>query len=210
MVVVEVENMQSPITVHLTTEEVERVFENRDSKQWEKFLDVYLFLRGNLSRADAADISAECQKKFNYFYQVRRNAQWREKFYTLFVKYSKENRADFADVLGALFTLTGRVEASFASKFVATIDPNLPLIDRNVLTFIDRKLPTSDRDPEGRIVAIVDLYSNMTEAFPAFLGTACGRYLVDRFTAEHKDRLISPMKMLDFVLWQSGGKTNER
>ena len=202
--------MPNRITISLTREEVERVFDERDSRQWEKFLGIYLFLRDNLSRADAADVLAEYQRKFNYFYQVRRNAKWREKFYALFFKCSKERRVDSAEVLNELFALTGRVEASFASKFVATIDPSLPVIDRNVLTFIDRKLPTSQRDPEGRIVTIVELYSEMREAFPAFLGTACGRYLIDRFAAEHKGRLISPMKMLDFVLWQSGGKKNGR
>jgi hypothetical protein len=30
--------------------------------------------------------------------------------------------------------------------------------------------------------------------------------LVARFTAEHGYKKISPMKILDFVLWQSGGK----
>jgi hypothetical protein len=137
---------------------------------------------------------------------VRRNAAWREKFYALFFRYSKTGNADLADILNALFTQTGRIEASFASKFAATIDPSLPIIDQHVLTYIDRKLPSGQRVPADRLAAIVELHQQMREEFTAFLGTACGQYLIARFTTEHKYKRLSPMKILDFVLWQSGGK----
>lgn len=200
--------MANEITIKLTREEIDDIFSGRDSKKWEKVLGVYVFLRENLYQADAADISAEYQRKFNYFYQVRRNEEWRKKFYSLFFRHSKEGNADFAIVLNELFSMTGMVEASFASKFVATIDTRLPLIDRHVLTYIDQELPTSQRSPAGRIATIVDLYRNMTDAFNTFLTTPTGRYLIARFSAEHTDQKISSMKMLDFVLWQSGGKKN--
>ena len=111
--------MGNTITVKLTKEEIDEVFLGIDPANWNKVLDVYIFLRENLARADDQKISAEYQKKFNYFYQVRRNAEWREKFYSLFYKYSKERNADFADILNALFKRTGMIEASFSSKFAA-------------------------------------------------------------------------------------------
>jgi len=200
--------MANVITIKLTKEEIDGVFNDRDPKEWGKVLDVYVFLQEHLHHADAADIVTDYQRKFNYFYQVRRNAEWRRKFYALFFKHAKEGKADFADVLNTLFIKTGKVEASFSSKFVATIDPTLPLIDRHVLSYIDQELPTSQRSPEGRIATIIELYDNMRETFTAFLETTNGQYLNARFTAEHKDKKFSPMKMLDFVLWQSGGKKN--
>jgi hypothetical protein len=198
--------MANAIAIKLTKKEIDGVFERRDHEKWEKILDVYIFLRENLHRADAEDISADYRRKFNYFYQVRRNAEWREKFYSLFFKHTKEGNADFAAILNELFKATGKIEASFASKFAATIDPNLPLIDRHVLSYIDQELPTSQRSPEGRIATIVELYGNMKVEFTTFLSTPNGQHLVARFTAEHGDKKISPMKILDFVLWQSGGK----
>lgn len=199
-------DMGNGITIKLTKEEIDTVFYERDPKEWDKFLDVYIFLRDNLGRADAADIAADYQRKVNYFYQVRRNAAWREKFYSLFFRCAKEGNADFAGILRALFAMSGRVEASFASKLAATIDPDLPLIDRHVLTYIDQELPTSQRSPEGRITTVIELYNDMKKGFTSYLTTASGQYLVARFTTEHGDKKISPMKMLDFVLWQSGGK----
>lgn len=192
--------------IRLTKAEIDAVFNRRDKEKWNKVLDVYLYLRKNLARADVPEIIAIYQRKFNYFYQVRRNAAWREKFYVLYFRHAKERRADFAHVLKELFRATGKIEASFASKFVATIDPDLPLIDRHVLSYLDQELPTNRRSPEERIRAIIELYDDMREGFAAFLKTDRGRYLVARFMAEHGDKKISPMKMLDFVLWQSGGK----
>lgn len=198
------------MTIRLTREEIDDIFEKRDLKRWEKDLGVYIFLLENLDRAAAPDITAEYQKRFNYFYQVRRNAEWREKFYNLFFRHSRENKADFGDVLNSLFKLTGKVEASFSSKFVATINPDLPLIDRHVLSYLDQELPTSRRSPEGRIATIIELYDTMNKEFTAFLKTETGQYLIARFDADHKGKRISPMKMLDFVLWQSGGKKNKK
>ena len=194
--------------IKLTKKEIDAVFKKRNPKKWDKILDVYVFLIENLDRTDNPDISAEYQKKFNYFYQVRRNAKWRKKFYSLFSKYANRRNANFGNILNAIYKETGMVEASFSSKFAATIDADLPLIDRHVLTYIDRKLPSNQQDPEDRIAAIIELHDNMKREFNAFLRTPRGRHLISRFTKEHNDKKISHMKMLDFILWQSRGKRN--
>lgn len=194
------------IRITLTKREIDSIFKRRNPRKWFKLLDAYLFLRENIERADHADIFAEYQKKFNYFYQVRRNAGWRAKFYELFSRHAQTRNADFASILKSLHEKTGMVEASFASKFAATINPDLPLIDRHVLSHIGRKLPPSGRRAEERIPFIIALHSEMQTGFAAFLkSSAAGKHLVDRFTAEFEHAKISPMKMLDFVLWQSGG-----
>ena len=198
--------MKNTVRIKLTKKEIDAVFKKRNPKKWDKILDVYVFLIENLDRTDNPDISAEYQKKFNYFYQVRRNAEWRKRFYSLFSKYAKRRNADFGNILNTIHKETGMIEASFSSKFAATIDANLPLIDKHVLTYIDRKLPSSQQAPKDRIAAIIELHDNMKREFNSFLDTPHGRYLVARFTKEHNDKKISHMKMLDFVLWQSRGK----
>lgn len=200
-------NMKNAIRIKLKKEEIDAVFRKRNKKKWDRLLDDYLFLQENLDRADAPGTSAQYQKKFNSFYQVRRNAGWRKKFYALFFLHAKKGKTDFAAVLNELHKRTGQVEASFASKFVATIDPGLPVIDQRVLTYIDRRLPPSQREPKDRISAIIELHGDMRKEFAAFLkNTTVGKHLIKRFTEEYGDKKISPMKMLDFVLWQSGGK----
>lgn len=203
--------MANAIEIKLTKEEVDDVFNRRDKKKWEKIIGVYIFLLENITRADAVDVSGEYQKKFNYFYQVRRNALWRKEFYALFVRYSKNGKSDFADVLQTLHVKTGKIEASFASKFAATINPDLPLIDRHVLNYIKRKLPSSQRSPADRMFTIIALHDAMRKEFTAFLNnTPSGKHLIKRFKVEYPKAKISEMKMLDFVLWQSGGKKKKK
>lgn len=196
--------MENGIKIKLTKKEIDAFFKDRDLARWKKDVEVYAFLREKLSEADT---TPEYKRRFNYFYQVRRNSAWREKFYALYFKHAKKGSTDFGKVLNALFIETGKVEASFASKFTATIDPSLPIIDRHVLSYIDRKLPPNGWSKEKRIAHIIELHKEMKQEFELFLkNTAPGRHLVARVSKQDGDKGISTMKMLDFVLWQSGGK----
>jgi hypothetical protein len=84
-------------------------------------LEKYCWLQGALATTDVAHDRA-FQTKFNGFYRVRRSASWQATFYTLFERAKSEPHS-LADVLSALHSATGRVEASFASKLAASIDP---------------------------------------------------------------------------------------
>jgi hypothetical protein len=71
--------------------------------------------------------------RFNGFYGVRRNAAWRAEFYGHFEAMKQAPgtaEARFGACLRALHTATGRVEASFVSKAVATFHPASPVIDK--------------------------------------------------------------------------------
>jgi hypothetical protein len=64
---------------------------------------------------------------------------------------------------------TGRLEASFASKLVATLNPSAPVIDRFVLQNFGLKLPSwSSRDREFRTV---DIYRALCIAYESLLNT---------------------------------------
>jgi hypothetical protein len=200
--------MQRGIKIRLTKKQINKIFEKRNRARWTKNLVVYGELLEKLSDAHAVH---HYERSFNYFYQVRRNAEWRKKFYGLFYS-SREKEVDFAYIMNELFIMTGRVEASFASKLLATLNPEMPIIDRHVLSYIERKLPPSSKkkDKKERIAIIIALHKEMEEAFTAFLKTEIGQHLLDRFRSEYPTSAISQMKMLDFVLWQSGGKQGRR
>jgi hypothetical protein len=194
--------MEQTISIGLTKEKISAIFEGRNRGKWDKYLEVYDHL---LRELDNAQEVSDYEKSFNYFYQVRRGEIWRKKFYDLF--YSLRNkRVDFADIINELFQRTDRVEASFASKLAATLNPDLPIIDRHVLSYIGRKLPSPYKENKERIAAIITLHKEMEREFNAFLKTESGKYLLERFRKEYPHSKISEMKMLDFVLWQSGGK----
>src|SRR5688572_6861082 len=85
---------------------------------------------------------AEYQKRFGGFYRVRRNSDWRCAFFQT-LEQAKSSPVSFGEALRALYAATGRVEASFASKLIATLDPEQPVIDSVVFKNLGLKLPSA-------------------------------------------------------------------
>jgi hypothetical protein len=167
-----------------------------------RHLDAYLWLQ---AQRDACDVRSDAsfRKRFNAFYKVRRGREFQDKFFSL-LERKKGRASSFAELLDALHRATGRYEASFASKLLATIDPDMPVIDSMVLRNLDARLPAyGSNRRRGRIV---ELHRRLLASFNGFLKTSDGRYLVERFRAAYPDADVTEIKMLDLVLWQTRSK----
>lgn len=161
----------------------------------------YLWIQNNVySRNIYKD--KEFQRKFNVFYGITpfRNEEWQKIFYKLF-ETNKNQRVDFRDILNKFYKKTGRIEASFISKFVATINPKLPIIDSVVLKNLKLKLPYTRT--ENRITKTVKIYLILTQSFTMFIKTKNGKYLIKRFIEEYPNADITKVKMIDLILWQT-------
>jgi len=161
-------------------------------------LPKYLWLQAN---RDASDLRADSayRRRFNHFYRVRRGQEWQDAFYGL-LEEKKGKAVLFSEVLDALYRTTGRYEASFASKLLATIDPEMPVIDSAVLRNLRLRLPAfSAKDRSARIC---QLHAELLSTFHDFLATEGGRYVVRRFRETYPDADVTAVKMLDLVLWQ--------
>lgn len=154
----------------------------------------------------SAEVSSdrEFQRQFNGFYRVRRSAAWQRRFFGL-LERGKSGRTSYEAVLTNLHGATKRIEASFASKLLATIDPKQPVIDSIVLRHMGRKLRYYGAT-ERRIQDAVEIHRHLAQELNAFLRTAEGKYLVRRFKARYPRSGLTPLKMLDLVLWQTRGK----
>lgn len=129
-------------------------------------LEKYCWLQAALETRDVAR-DREFQTRFNAFYRVRRNATWRAGFYDL-LQREKSHRRPFSDVLRALHVKTGRTEASFASKLVASVNPELPVIDAFVLRNLGVRLPRAGVI-ESRLERVVQLYDQIQRLFAEYL-----------------------------------------
>jgi len=161
-------------------------------------LGKYMWLQHYLHEVDVSS-DAEFQRRFAGFYRVRRNATWRRAFFDL-LEDVKRSRPAFGDVLHHLQETTGRVEASFASKLVATVDPDQPVIDSVVLRNLGLRLPY--HSSAERITGVLRIHAELSARFARLLGTADGRALVQAFQSAYPDTNLSETKMLDLVLWQ--------
>lgn len=161
-------------------------------------LSKYLWLQENLHSCDVSR-DATFQRRYNGFYRVRRNEEWRS-FYFRLMEDSKETGSDFGQALRAIWQATGRFEASFSSKLVASLDPSVPVVDRVVLENFGLSLPygyVADRERK-----ILQMYSELNARYEALLASHLGLLIRSKFTAKHPHADITDLKKVDLVLWQ--------
>jgi hypothetical protein len=165
-----------------------------------KGLQQYLWLQSKVAGHHDFHSDTEFRRKYNHFYRIRRAYIWQNTFYGLMARAKKEH-LQFQVVLDALRESTGRVEASFASKLIATINPSLPVIDSVVLKNLGMRLPNATES--DRILKVCKIHKRLSEIFKDFLQSDNGKYLVDEFRKKYPNANITDTKMLDLVLWQT-------
>lgn len=139
------------------------------------------------------------RRAYNSFYRVRRGHLWQSVYFDLMYQTQKHGY-DFSAVLTTLYRTTGRYEASFASKLLATLDTSQPVIDSVVLKNLGCKLPVATSTQ--RLEDIVALHSELRQNVQSFLSAIEGRALVAQFKASFPHHAVSDEKAVDLVLWQ--------
>ena len=114
---------------------------------------------------------------------------------------ARRERLEFPAVLDLLHQATGRYEASFTSKLLATLNPSLPVIDSVVLRNVGLRVPYSRSS--DRAAGICRVHNQLSILFDGFLRTREGNYLVSEFEKKYPNVVVTDVKKLDLVLWQS-------
>ena len=95
---------------------------------------------------------------------------------------------------------TGNIEASFSSKMIATIDPNMPIWDRYVMQNLCLEL--KGKTKEDQLDCAVGLYDQMVAWYGDFLKTVNGRDCIAEFDKTLPGYTwMSDVKKIDFYLW---------
>jgi hypothetical protein len=113
---------------------------------------------------------------------------------------AKEKGITFRKALSVLRIQTGRIEASFASKLVATLDPTKPVIDKFILHNFSLRLPyykASSRESKT-----VDVYDKLCCEYEVLMSNPKGRMICDKFKHRYPWAKITDLKKIDLVLWQ--------
>lgn len=155
----------------------------------------------DIMRGDPA--SPEFRRAFNGYYRIRRNEEWRQHYYDLFVK-AKDERLSFEQIITELYQLTGNVESSFSSKMLATIDPLMPVWDQYVLQNLGLEL--TGKSQEEKLQNAVDLYDRIVRWYDDYLTTAEAKTNIAEF--DHllpEYAWVSETKKIDCLLWSKRG-----
>lgn len=156
-----------------------------------------------MDRFDQVDVSTDpdFQRAYNGFYRVqRRTPSWYESYYGL-MEQSKGLQPTFDDVLDQLHEATGRYEPSFASKLVATLNPDAPVWDTHVLRNIGQEAPAYYS--RTKMDDAKQCYARIVGWYQAFLASAEGTDWLQQFDAAIPARPgLTNLKKVDFILWQ--------
>jgi hypothetical protein len=165
-------------------------------------IDDYLAIMDSVNRTDVFR-DKDFQKTYNRFYVVRRNQDWRDSYYRLFQQCKTKKEVCFQYIIEGLYKSTGQVEASFASKMLATINPDMPIWDSQILNYF--KLKPKVVTPEKRLKDSVAMYESIVIWYDEYRGSESAKKLIDAFDAvlpRYCD--ISATKKIDFAIWSSG------
>ncbi|MFA7285398.1 MAG: hypothetical protein WC011_00920 [Candidatus Paceibacterota bacterium] len=152
------------------------------------------------------------QEMFSNFYGIRfKDISWKKEYFTL-LEISKEQKKDFGEILKILYTKTNTVDASFSSKLLATINPNLPVIDKwiriNLSINEEYQEISALEDISDRLKKTENFYNKLVDIFEEFIPTEGAKNIFDYFNLKYpytnitETSKITKVKILDLILWQ--------
>lgn len=188
--------------------------------------DKYTFIIKNIYKCKDITKDIKLQRYFNDFYAInaaKKNAKWKENYYECFQEMleKKQNNQEikFIDILYKI-SFDGKIEASFASKMLATINPNMPVWDINVIKNLKKELLL-----DGSVNKVIKInfnsYTILGNTLEEKINNANLIYkslikieeniiknqkdiiieFRNRYTKLIKECELSDMKILDFFLW---------
>lgn len=150
---------------------------------------------------DSKDLSTDKEfiKTFNAFYRVRRDKKWQDSFYKFFQENRNNKNLTFDEIIDYMFDETGNVEASFCSKMLATINPNMPIWDQYIIKNLKIKVEGNEKLERKESVkkAYRDIINEMNER----LKRDDVKIAIKEFREFFPNTYFSDMKILDYLIW---------
>lgn len=163
-------------------------------------IEKYAYILKNINKIDVSS-SQEFQKAYNYFFKVRKNKEWRERYYELMEKAKKEDYS-FSDVLYEIYNTTGQVARSFSSKLIHSVNPSMPIWDSFVIKNLGIKI--REKDNLSRLKEATYIYNCLQKQMDSFLKTEKARFYISEFDKRFPEySWFSDMKKIDFLIWRT-------
>lgn len=144
------------------------------------------------------------KKRFNHFYRIRQRTPT---FYTIFYQKLEDSKKGkcptFGETLDYFWNRFHRIEASFSSKLVATVNPNLPVWDNEVLRNLNLKKPYYYERVEARLEKTKNLFGIIRKWYTDYLITEDGKKQLAEFDKHFPNSGITNTKKIDLILWQT-------
>ena len=163
-------------------------------------LEKYNEIKEKLYKCDVSK-DKEFQTAFNAFYRVRRKEKWRNVFYTYFETIKTRKDVSFDEILDYIFENTGNIEASFSSKMLSTINPEMPIWDRYVI--INLRLNVIGSTKEERLESTKWAYRQIISIENELLKKEDIKQTIKEFREYLPEYELSDTKILDYIIWNN-------
>lgn len=153
-----------------------------------------------MSKLKQTDVSQdkEFQRLFNGFYRMR---QQPANFYNCFYQFLEQQKYNdsltYEQILSYLYNETGRIYASFSSKLLATVRPEMPVWDKHVLENLGLHPPKYSE--KNRFEKVVSVYNSICDWYQTQEATS----MIPIFEEHFPYANISSTKKIDLILWQT-------
>ena len=143
---------------------------------------------------------------FKDYYAMNKgwNSRWDEQYFSLLERAKFHNNTTFTTVLYELHKVTNRIETSFSSKLIATINPEMPVYDKWVRENLGLKEPYPAMPVKRRMLRFVTMYNELQPKVTGMIEDSKFEKLRTSFNQtfpqyEH----FTDTKKLDLFLWQA-------
>ena len=166
-------------------------------------LNAYALTQNRLREVDVSK-DQQYQKTYNGFYRVRLPITEAYSTYYGLIEQNKDNNdISLEEILNELYEATGRVETSFGSKLLATINPNVAPLDSIVLRNLNLRLPKSTGQPHTtRIQQCVNVHDDLVVQMNHLITFPKFQELKRKFEQRFPGYNFTDVKILDLLLWQ--------
>lgn len=166
-------------------------------------LDAYTLTQSRLHEVDVSDDELY-RKTYTGFYKVRLPVTDAYNTYFNLIETSKNKGViSFENILSVLLSATGRIETSFGSKLLATVNPYVAPLDSIVLGHLDLALPSNRKQPNNvRIQQCVDIHNQLVKTMNTLILMPQFQLLKAAFSARFPEYDFTDVKILDLLLWQ--------
>lgn len=174
-------------------------------------LETYKYIINNYKNIDLSSNSKEAKEfrtKFKGYYRVRRNDEWSKLYFDYFEINKGNIDITFNKIIDYCFnnmkTNKGNinpVEASFSSKMLATIRPEKPILDSQVLANMGLKIPDSLKGG-AKLKKAKEVYAEIEKRYIAYLDIPESEKVVSIFNEMFPDYTdLNKTKKIDFFMW---------
>lgn len=167
-------------------------------------VEKYLYIMNNLKSTKVDTYKSEFQTKFNGFYRIRQRSEIWYKTYFKILENNKYNKdITLNEILLAMYNVSGNVEISFSSKLLHTINPYMPIYDKEVLNKTNIRKAKLNEDKSIYIRNALNVYKQIVDKYSNYSKTQNYIKAINMYNAyfpEYKN--ISDIKKIDFFLWK--------